>query len=221
MRLPARASHPALATSRPPGWPRLRALAPTRRRCLPTSTLPSPTCTHFRARPPLVTAHPRLRVSARSGYKSPARPNPRRRRRRRRRYLLPSFSAWRSTGGMAGIGKRRTSPVSTSSYSGGDVLPQRVTRKRRSVRRGPRSGAALARRPSSALRPVSASEFTASCVLICGLCAPCATRLWAVVVRLGAVGWRPRGRRLSAIPSSLVAGCFKFLCGIWDSGPYD
>ncbi|AQK97815.1 Putative B3 DNA binding domain family protein [Zea mays] len=46
---------------------------------------------------------------------------------------------------MAGITKRRTSPASTSSSSG-DVLPQRVTRKRRSARRGPRS---TARRPSA------------------------------------------------------------------------
>lgn len=156
-RLPPGACHLAPARLAAPARPRPRpdggALPP------PPHLHPfqSPPATCHRAPPP-----PRLRPPAPSGYKSPARPNPRRRRRRRR----AATSSARSTG-MAGINKRRTSPVSTSSSSG-DVLPQRVTRKRRSARRGPRSAA---RRPSSAPRPVSASEFTGSCVLLRFVCA--------------------------------------------------
>ncbi|GJN17886.1 hypothetical protein PR202_gb04992 [Eleusine coracana subsp. coracana] len=82
--MPARASHPSLATSHPRGWPRPR-LAPR------DGAL---SCPHFRARPPLVTPRPRLRLSARPAHpaiKASARPNPRTPtpRRRRRRCIFP------------------------------------------------------------------------------------------------------------------------------------
>ncbi|KAJ1254976.1 hypothetical protein BS78_K303300 [Paspalum vaginatum] len=97
--MPARASHPALATSRPRGWP------------------PPPA--------------PTLDTAAAAAER-------------------PCFPACST--GMAGFSKRRTSPASTSSPSGGDGLPMLVTRKRRSARRRPRG---TARRPSSAPRPVN------------------------------------------------------------------
>lgn len=197
--MPARASHPALATLRPPGWPRLRApglgLAPTggRWRCLLPHLHPiSEPARHLSPRAP------RLRVSARPPHPAiKASPAPTLDAVVVAAAAATAAAATSSLTGMAGINKRRTSPASTSSSSGGDVLPQRVTRKRRSVRRGARTAA---RRPSSAPRPVSASEFTALLLLLRFICAMVGRRGC-----VGAVGWRPRGGRRLAIP--LVPCC--------------
>ncbi|TVU35336.1 hypothetical protein EJB05_17221, partial [Eragrostis curvula] len=142
--------------------PRARAVgrAPARISASPPSHPATGTCTRFRARTPLVTPRPRLRVSARPAHpaiKARARPTlddadaaavclappPY----QHLRLLRPPLD--RSTD-MAGVSKP---PVSnSSSSSGGDNGPRRITRKRRSARRVPRGGAT--RRPS-APRPLN------------------------------------------------------------------
>ncbi|KAF0921136.1 hypothetical protein E2562_038939 [Oryza meyeriana var. granulata] len=161
---PARASHPSIATSRPRGWPRLRALglglAPTGVGSCPPAPA-SELARHLARRTPVSASPPvrppikaqgarppTLAASAAAASSPPPPPPP-----------PPDASAFTSARptDMAGVtSKRRSSSASTSSSFGdGAALsdqPRGVTRKRRSGGRCPRPAASL--RPA-APRPVN------------------------------------------------------------------
>uniref|UniRef100_A0A0D9V4W0 TF-B3 domain-containing protein n=1 Tax=Leersia perrieri TaxID=77586 RepID=A0A0D9V4W0_9ORYZ len=175
-KMPARASHPSRATSRPRGWPRLRALGiglPTTGVVVSSSSCPpappaselarhlarrAPVSASPPVRPPIkenqAARPPTLAVSA-AAASSPPHPLS----------LPPDASTTAHPTDMAGVAsKRRSSSASTttttttsSSGDGGAVSdrPRGVTRKRRSGGRCPRPAASL--RPA-APRPSKEAE---------------------------------------------------------------